>query len=106
MWRCCGHPGSGSAGEGAYLACERRDDGYRLPGQRHKLYFVALAAFVNVYDRADVPRHQPFARKIRGQYNAIVLFNHTEASFNGLAQGQPIALKSFVLRVCRGHLFL
>ena len=59
--------GKVATGEGAYLACEQRDDGDRLPGKRHKLYFVTLAAFVDVYDRADVPRHQPFVRNVRGQ---------------------------------------
>jgi len=28
--------------------------GYRLAGQRHELHFIALAVFVDVYDRADV----------------------------------------------------
>ena len=61
---------------------------------RCKLHFIALAAFVDVDNRADIPRHQPVVRNVRGQHNAIVLFNHPEASSNGLAQGQPIALKS------------
>ena len=91
--------GKVAAVERAHLACEQRDDGYRLPGERHELHFIALAAFVDVYERADVPRLQPLFRDVCGQHHAIVLFNHAETSSNGLAQGQPIALKSFVLRV-------
>ena len=44
------------------------------------LHFIALTAFVDMDNRADIPRHQPFVRNIRGQHNAIVLFDHSFAS--------------------------
>ena len=56
-----------AAVEGAHLARQQGDNGYRLAGQRHELHFIALAAVVHVHDRADIPRHQPFVRNVRGQ---------------------------------------
>ncbi len=75
--------GKVTPGERTYLAREQGDNGYRLAGQRHELHLIAFAAFGDVHNRADVTRLQPFVRNVRGQYNAIVVFNHSFASSEG-----------------------
>jgi hypothetical protein len=75
--------GKVTPGERAHLAREQGDNGYRLTGQRHEFHFIAFAAFVDMHNRADVTRLRPFVRNVRGQYNAIVLFNHSFAASEG-----------------------
>src|ERR1039458_2384644 len=66
--------------ERTHLARKERDDGYRLAGQSHELHLIAFAPFVDVHDRADVTRLEPFVRDVRSQHYTIVLFNHSFAS--------------------------
>jgi hypothetical protein len=67
--------GEVSAGDGAQLERQQRDDGYGFIGERHKLHFIAGAALMDMDNRTDIAGLQSVFGQVVRQYDAIVLLD-------------------------------